>query len=237
VACRDDRLFVYRSDSPTEPEFAVPHPALVRAVAWNPTGTHIATGCRDGLVRIVDRRLGDVVLTLAGHADQVRAVRWSEDGGRIASASADHSGGVWDVETGGEVARFFGHDEGVCDVDWSAEGDRLASAADDGWVRLWKVGPESTVLARLPGAATCASYTPEDNTLTVGVAVDDKASTVLVVDIASGSATHTEFHEPSRINSLVVTEAGTVAALGDGRIVRWRAGGEIEEFRSFNEPP
>src|SRR6185312_8589929 len=45
----------------------LPHPNLVDAVAFNPAGTQLATGCHDGRVRIFDVAKGNVVREIQAH--------------------------------------------------------------------------------------------------------------------------------------------------------------------------
>jgi eukaryotic-like serine/threonine-protein kinase len=75
------------------------HAERVRAVAWSPDGTRIASGSTDRTVQIWHATTGQHMFTYRGHAvallNFVEAVAWSPDGTRIASGNDDHEVHVW----------------------------------------------------------------------------------------------------------------------------------------------
>ncbi len=87
------------------------HANEIRAVAFSPDGSKLATAGRDHTVKIWDLANGHETLTYAGHDDDVRFVVFSPDGKSIASAGADSAIKIWEFATGKEVATIKG--EGV----------------------------------------------------------------------------------------------------------------------------
>jgi WD40 repeat protein len=63
-------------------------PVLSGGPAWSPDADLVATGSRDGHVRIWDPNSGRLLMDLAGHKRSVGALAWSPDGMLIASAQS-----------------------------------------------------------------------------------------------------------------------------------------------------
>ena len=85
------------------------HTDWVRAVAFSPDGSRLASGSDDQTVRLWDAATGQEVQQLEGHTDWVRAVAFSPDGSRLASGSGDQTVRLWDAATGQEVQKLEGH--------------------------------------------------------------------------------------------------------------------------------
>jgi WD40 repeat protein len=71
------------------------HRDVLRAVAWSPDGTRIASGSYDKTVQVWNAITGDNVHIYRGHSDRVQAIAWSPDSQFIASASSDMTVQVW----------------------------------------------------------------------------------------------------------------------------------------------
>jgi WD40 repeat protein len=73
-------------------------------ISWFPDGTHLAGGCSDGAVRIVDMRTGDIQ-TLVGHIGTATGVAIAPDGSLL-SGGSDGTIRRWDLATGaGQIVR------------------------------------------------------------------------------------------------------------------------------------
>ena len=124
-------------------------------------GDHLAVGCGDSNIHVVDARAGAATGALmAGHTASVTALVMLPDGSMLASGSADCSMRLWDVNTKSCVATLAGHTDAVTALAVLADG-KLASGSQDGPVRLWDTASRTCVceyeaysivaLAALPG--------------------------------------------------------------------------------------
>ena len=98
----------------------------MRAVAWSPDGTRLATAGTDGCTPVWDPTTGRPRHPHRPHQSGA-AVAWSPDGTRLATASVDA-----DADLGSRHRRTLttlaGHTGPVTAVAWSPDGTRLATA-------------------------------------------------------------------------------------------------------------
>jgi WD40 repeat protein len=126
----------------------------VRALAFDPTGSHLAAARDDGTVdiyEVVANAVPGAPPRLTLHHDTqadaaVTAVAWSADGRRIATASQDATARVWDATSGRELQRFA-HRDGVSTVAFDPRGRFLASGGHDHVARLWDLASGRQLLA------------------------------------------------------------------------------------------
>ncbi|MCA9289632.1 MAG: WD40 repeat domain-containing protein, partial [Phycisphaerales bacterium] len=79
------------------PRREIEQSSTVYSVDISPDGSRLAAGCEDGVVRLYDTRLFQLVAELNGHASYVHVVRFSPDGTRLASGSGDGTVRLWDT--------------------------------------------------------------------------------------------------------------------------------------------
>lgn len=157
------------------PEFVVQsgHTHAVRACAFSPDGTLLATAGIDGKVKLWDLRLGREIRTLSGQAMQLLTVAFRPDGRQVAAAGMDQSIAVWDVSDGHEVTCLKGHNGPVENVAFSPSGLALASASSDQTAVLWDLqtaaprhvlehGDRVQAVAWSPDGTTLATRTARD---------------------------------------------------------------------------
>lgn len=116
------------------------HPVWMRAAALSKDGALIATGARDGVVRLWSTVDGKLVRELKGHGRDVYSAAFHPDGKALATGDYDGKILHWDLSTGalvrtievpGLVAR---NPEYLCDVGgvralaFDAKGERLAAS-------------------------------------------------------------------------------------------------------------
>jgi WD40 repeat protein len=135
------------------------HPNLVDAVAFNSTGTLLATGCHDGNLRIWDVAKGQPVQTVPAHIAMnqpapIYSISWSPDDKQVLTASYDRSMKLWNAADGKLVREFKGfkekefekgHHDGVFSAAFSSDGKFIASGSSDRTVKLWNVADGTVV--------------------------------------------------------------------------------------------
>ena len=141
TASGDGRLRLWKLADGTSTELSLASLAVPRAVAFDPTGRHIAAGTSDGQVALVGWAPAAEVEAmfdgLAGHG-RIVTVRFGADGSRLLAASEDGTVAVWALEPRKLLGRFLVTGDGrLEDARVSPDGARLLTGWEDGKVRLW----------------------------------------------------------------------------------------------------
>lgn len=113
------------------------HRGEVRALAFSPDATLLASASEDGGIQIWDLP-GNPVRRLEGHTAAVRAVAFSPDGKRLVSGSDDRTVRLWNLEEGEEGLVLAWHDGPVTGVGFVPVWGWVASSSEDGTVRFWR---------------------------------------------------------------------------------------------------
>src|SRR5262249_14566777 len=100
----------------TGPRTLKGHSGSVMAVGFAPDGTTLASGSRDGTIKLWHVKTGELQRTLEAHAEDVYAVAFSPDGKMIATGSADRTIRRWDRRTGRVIRTLEGHGDIVRSV-------------------------------------------------------------------------------------------------------------------------
>jgi WD40 repeat protein/DNA-binding SARP family transcriptional activator len=122
----------------------------ITALALDPQNTYLASAANgDPLIRLWRLHDGQLMMTLAGHAQTCTALDFHPAGHLLASGSVDRTIRLWDVESGRAVATLQGHDSQIENVAFSPNGELLASGGPGEDVCIWAV-ETGQLLATLP---------------------------------------------------------------------------------------
>jgi WD40 repeat protein len=151
------------------------HKDNVTVVVFTPDGRYLATGSKDGTVRVLDLDLNRPRTNFTACKDGVKTLAFSPDGKVLASGGADGKIKFWNPATGKSTRTLDGHSDAVASLSFSPSGDAMASGSWDGTIRLWDVesGKETAVLKGHEGKVRAVSMGPFGRT--VASAGDDRS--------------------------------------------------------------
>ena len=202
------------------------HTRNVHAVSFSPDGRTLASGSRDGTIRLWNVVTGETIATLEGYTSWVRSVAYSPGGTMLASGSVDGTVRLWDVSTGETIATLEGHTEPVFSVAYSPGGTMLASGSRDNTVRLWDVLTRTHIatLEGHTGSVRSVSFSP-DGTLLASGSVDN---TVLLWDVNTEISTATLRHETWVQSASFSPDGTTLASASLANIKLWDVESKID---------
>lgn len=135
------------------------HSAGVFSIASSPDDRLIASGGRDGSVRIWEVATSVERHALQGHADIVWSIKFSPDGATIGTAGCDGSARIWDVDSGRELFVMKAHGKQVFAIAFDPIVNEIATGGTDGSVAIWnREGRLSRCSAPQPGAVVAIEY-------------------------------------------------------------------------------
>ncbi|BFZ64885.1 hypothetical protein YB2330_006038 [Saitoella coloradoensis] len=157
------------------------HTDTITSLAWNSTGTRLASGSRDGTIRIWNperadpRNTPDLKLP-RGKAGVVRKIVWDPvqrkgEAERLATLNSDASVRIWDTKTKTVVAEVrckTSHDPVLIGLAWSADGKFICAVSRDDYITLIDAQTFTVLTStRGPYGASYASFHPTHPLLAV----------------------------------------------------------------------
>jgi WD40 repeat protein/serine/threonine protein kinase len=131
-------IHIYSANSLEEMRF-IDADVWISSVAFSFDAEVVASGVRDGTIRLWRVADGNPLHTLKGHTGNVTSVAFSPDGTILASCSQDNTVRLWQVSDGALLRTMERPGGWVNGVAFSPDGETVASGSNDGAVRLWRV--------------------------------------------------------------------------------------------------
>jgi WD40 repeat protein len=98
------------SDIPILQEKRNHHLGSIYCIDWSKSGSMIATGSNDKVIKIINYHTFEEISKLSGHRGIIRSICFTHDETRLLSAGqVDTQIKVWDVEKGKNIANLEGH--------------------------------------------------------------------------------------------------------------------------------
>jgi WD40 repeat protein/serine/threonine protein kinase len=202
----------------------------VLSVAWSPDGGRLASGGREGRVRIWDSSSGRETTSFSRFDSDVTTVAWNPQGNRVAAAELNGVVKIWDVNTGSEETVFRGHKGAVFGVAWSPDGKSLASGGDDQTVQIWNAttGNVQAVLRGNKQSVRDVQWSPDGKR----VASAGEDWDIHIWNLADGSINHVLHGHINIVNRIAWSPDGNwlASASNDQTIKLWstNSGAEIK---------
>lgn len=130
-------IWIYDTVSLKEIHLLVGHSKRVESVTFSRDGNLLASGSRDGTVKLWDADTGAERRTFTGHWGRLYSVDFNRDGRLLASGGRDGTVRIWDVDSGEEKHVLEGHTDRVTSVVFYPTSNTVVSASDDNTIRLW----------------------------------------------------------------------------------------------------
>ncbi len=217
-------VWLYDVGTSSELTLFTGHRDEVTSVSFSPNGMTLASGSRDGEVKLWDIATGENIATFGGHRSGVTSVALSSDGITLASGSYDRTIKLWNVIKKEYIGILERHAHFVTSVAFSPDGTTLASGSGDETVRLWDVATRQNIVS-FEGHArmvTSVSFTSDGTILASG----SWDGTVKLWDVVTRENIATQAAQSfglDQVNSVAFSPDGTILAMGTANAVKlWR---------------
>ncbi len=162
--------------------------AAVTVLMFNSDGNVLASGHKNGSIRLWNIETGKPGQTLRGHAEVVSSITFGPDGKTLASTSKDATARLWDLNTGEQIYALTGYERTTWRVFYYPNGLPLATGFQNPYIpkldkniRLWdlRTGQLKKTLIGHSYRAVNLGFSGDGNILT-SMSFDD---TVLLWDL------------------------------------------------------
>eukprot|EP00891_Asterochloris_glomerata_P000841 jgi/Astpho2/841/e_gw1.00016.344.1_t len=202
------------------------HTDTVASVSFNASGTLVATGGLDGLVKIWESSTGSLTGTLEGPGDAIDWLQWHPKGNVLLAGSEDFSAWMWSAETGIMMQCFVGHTGAVRCGAFTPDGKAVVTGggAGDASLKVWdpKTGACGTTLQGHgfhEAGLTCLAISADSSIAITG----SEDHTARISNIQSGRILGTLTGHQDSVEAVALSSVLPLSATGsiDGKLMIW----------------
>lgn len=224
-------IYDVRPGKEKELDLLTGHTGSVTVIAFSPDGKILASGGKEGTIRLWDVVTGEQKKQLTGHKWTISSLAFSPDGQTLASAIGHEAEMIppqigieidiklWNIDTGEVAATFRGHGKDITSLAFSPDGKTLASSGKDSKVLLWNVatGRNTMLLTEHDENVFYIGFSPDGKTIATG-SWDD---TVKLWDATIGSLKNTIIEKGFvGVSSVAFSPKDSTIAVGGHDIIR-----------------
>jgi WD40 repeat protein len=189
------------------------HAATVAIVTSD--GKAIASGGKDGKIKLWNLATGELLTTLSGHSSAVESIAITPDGQILASGSADSTIKLWKLTTGELLDTLSAHSSAVRSVAISPDGKILASGSYDKSIKLWDISKRA-LIRTLQGVSSLVSsitFSPRLNPKILAAGIQN--GQVLQWDLKADSSPTTLLWNSTKVESMSISPDSNTLIVGD----------------------
>jgi len=188
------------------------HPDEAKSLVISPSGNLMASGARDGCVKVWALPGGRELASFQAHPGEVLALAFGSDESILFTGGMDREAKAWSWADAKPAGSFLGHTEGVTSIAVSRDGKRLATGSLDRKMRIFDISQRKLITEgsghTLP--VNGLDFSP-DGTSVATASGDQK---LRVFDAASGALRMTVPHFQGNHYAVRYLDARTIALAG-----------------------
>lgn len=212
TASTDGKIYFWNIETKSVDNILDEHKDMVLKVAFNATGSLLASGGKDKQVLVWNVSGGVVKYKFLGHTATITSLSFSADGKYLATGSADNTVKIWDLNTGTLYKTLTHHKKEVSTVAFSKQSLLLASGSYDGTVKIFNLKTDNLEKQFNPnsGRVRSIAFSPDDRLIATGT--DDE--NVKIWDLYAGALKKTFDGHANDVYDLEFSPDGKYLASG-----------------------
>jgi WD40 repeat protein len=197
------------------------HVGSAISVAFAADGKALASGGKDGLVRLWETATGREIRRFQGHKGNVDGLAFSPDGKTLLSAGTDNTVCLWDLATGNLRLNLIlvTRTASANAVAFAPDGKAFVAAGKNGAARIWDL--DGKLLHVFRGAINdrwpSLAFAPDGKIL----ALVNSARELLLMDLTTGKELRRWVCQKQYVTSLDFSRDGTLLASAGGAVRIW----------------